>query len=96
MQIDNTWFSILESVYSWPNVFIPVICGFLLDRLYGIRIGMIIFTLVICVGQLIVAFGGIYNNFPVMFVGRIIYGYVLRYIYAVHYEKVLEPKVVLQ
>ena len=74
MQIDSTWFIVFNSVYSWPNVIIPIISGLILDRVSGIRVGAVIFSAIICVGQLIVAFGGMFNNFPVMFVGRIVYG----------------------
>ena len=74
MQIDSAWFIVFNSVYSWPNVIIPIISGLILDRVSGIRVGAVIFSAIICVGQLIVAFGGMFNNFPVMFVGRIVYG----------------------
>ena len=74
MQINSTSFSILNSVYSWPNIFIPIVCGFLLDRMYGIRIGTIILSLILCIGQLIVAVGGMYKKFPVVFTGRVVYG----------------------
>jgi dipeptide/tripeptide permease len=74
MKISSTSFSILNSVYSWPNIFIPIVCGFLLDRMYGIRIGTVILSLILCIGQLIVAFGGMFNKFQVVFTGRVVYG----------------------
>ena len=73
MQIDSTRFNIFISVNSWANTIIPIICGFFLDRIYGIRIGTLIFSVIICVGQLVIAFGVMFKNFPVMVVGRITY-----------------------
>ena len=74
MQIDSSKYDLFTSVYYWPNAVIPIFCGFFIDRVSGIRIGAVIFSAIICVGQLIVAFSGMFNNFPVMFVGRIVYG----------------------
>uniref|UniRef100_A0A8C1UVW2 Major facilitator superfamily domain containing 1 n=1 Tax=Cyprinus carpio TaxID=7962 RepID=A0A8C1UVW2_CYPCA len=38
-------------LYSWPNVFLCFLFGFLLDRVFGIRLGTIIFSLFVLVGQ---------------------------------------------
>ena len=74
MKIDGTRFNVFNSLYPWPNVIIPIIFGFLLDRVYGIRIGTLICSVLICVGQLTVAFGGMFKNFSVMIVGRLVFG----------------------
>ena len=74
MKVDNTQYTILYSIYSWPNVILSIFGGFLLDRVFGIRIGTIIFSALICVGQFVFALGGIVNKFWVMIVGRFIFG----------------------
>jgi len=47
------------SRYSWPNVVLCFFGGYLLDRVFGIRLGSILFCLLILVGQLIFALGNI-------------------------------------
>ena len=64
----------LYLVYTWPNVIISVLGGFLLDRWLGIRIGTFVFCALVSVGQLVFALGGIFNNFSVMIIGRFIFG----------------------
>ena len=74
MRIDSSQYSILDSVYSWPNVVFPIFGGVLIDRVFGIRITMIAFCALICLGQLVVAIGGFMNLFWLMVVGRFIFG----------------------
>ena len=45
------------SRYSWPNVVLRLFGGFLLDRVFGIRLGTIISCLFITGGKLIFALG---------------------------------------
>ncbi len=40
----------LYSVYSFPNIILPFLGGFLLDKI-GVRYGIFIFTLVLIIGQ---------------------------------------------
>ena len=77
MKIDTTKYVLLYSLYSWPNVVLSVFGGFLLDRVFGIRLGTIIFSVLVCVGQLVFALGGFVDSFIVMAAGRFIFGYVL-------------------
>ena len=74
MKVDNTKYTILYSIYSWPNVILSIFGGFLLDRVFGIRIGTVIFSALICIGQFVFALGGIVDKFWVMIVGRFIFG----------------------
>ena len=37
--------------YSWPNVILCFFGGFLIDRVFGVRIGAIIFSLFVTAGQ---------------------------------------------
>jgi MFS family permease len=63
----------LYSIYSLPNMILPLFGGLLIDIL-GIRFCVTIFTFVLVIGQFICAVGGFYNNIWVMLAGRFIYG----------------------
>mmetsp|Transcript_19281 Transcript_19281/g.20895 ORF Transcript_19281/g.20895 Transcript_19281/m.20895 type:complete len:607 (+) Transcript_19281:100-1920(+) len=69
----ETLFSLLYTVYSVPNVILPFFGGYFVDRL-GVRLCLIIFALAITVGQLVVAVGLSAQSWPIMFVGRVLYG----------------------
>uniref|UniRef100_A0A9J7YUQ2 Lysosomal dipeptide transporter MFSD1 n=1 Tax=Cyprinus carpio carpio TaxID=630221 RepID=A0A9J7YUQ2_CYPCA len=51
MSLNTASFMQLYSWYSWPNVFLCFLGGSLLDRVFGIRLGTIIFSLFVLVGQ---------------------------------------------
>jgi len=38
-------------MYSWPNVILCFFGGFLIDRVFGVRWGAIIFSAIVTVGQ---------------------------------------------
>ena len=60
-------------VYSIPNMVLPFFGGIMLDSI-GNRFGLILFTTVLTIGQLVFAIGGTSENFVVMLVGRVIFG----------------------
>ncbi len=70
MRIDTAQFSALYAWYSWPNVILCFFGGFLIDRLFGIRLGAIIFSVFILAGQLVFALGALVNHFWLMNFGR--------------------------
>lgn len=72
-------FVLLYSIYSWPNVILCFIGGFLLDSIFGIRLGTIIYMGLTLIGQIIFATGAIINVFWLMMVGRFVFGYVSFY-----------------
>ncbi|KAH8366266.1 hypothetical protein KR093_011329 [Drosophila rubida] len=74
LDLSATEFTLIYSIYSWPNVVLCFVGGFLIDRLFGIRLGTIIYMLILLVGQLIFASGGILNAFWLMILGRFIFG----------------------
>ena len=76
MKVDITNYALLYSLYSWPNVVLSVFGGFLLDRVFGVRWGAIIFSIFVCAGQLVFALGAFFNSFITMVAGRFIFGYV--------------------
>ena len=44
-------FMLFYSLYSWPNVVLCFFGGFLIDKLFGVRLGAIIFSGFVLVGQ---------------------------------------------
>ena len=45
LKINNAEYEILYLVSSWPNVIVPIIGGYLLDRVLGHRLGAILYQL---------------------------------------------------
>ncbi|XP_069939340.1 lysosomal dipeptide transporter MFSD1 isoform X1 [Cherax quadricarinatus] len=74
MNVNTLQFASLYSLYSWPNVILCFVGGFLIDRIFGIRLGAIIFSSIVTLGQFVYALGGIINQFWMMQVGRFIFG----------------------
>ena len=65
--------NLLYSVYSLPNIFLPLIGGILVDRL-GPSSMLAIFSTIICIGQIVFAIGISLKNFGTMILGRILFG----------------------
>lgn len=74
LDLTTTQFVMLYSIYSWPNVILCFIGGFLMDRVFGIRLGTIIYMFILLIGQLIFAMGATINMFWLMIVGRFLFG----------------------
>lgn len=74
MKLNTAQFMQLYAWYSWPNVLLCFLGGFMLDRVFGIRLGTIIFSLFVCLGQLIFATGALLNLFWLMEAGRFVFG----------------------
>ena len=74
LQMSTSKFVLLYSIYSWPNVILCFIGGFLLDSVFGIRLGTIIYMGLTLIGQIIFATGAMVNEFWVMMVGRFVFG----------------------
>ncbi|ROT67504.1 hypothetical protein C7M84_014409 [Penaeus vannamei] len=74
MGVNTVGFASLYSLYSWPNVVLCFIGGFLIDRVFGIRWGTIIFSTLVTVGQFIYATGAVTNQFWLMQTGRFVFG----------------------
>ncbi|XP_053662029.1 major facilitator superfamily domain-containing protein 1-like isoform X2 [Anopheles marshallii] len=74
LDLTTTQFVMLYSIYSWPNVILCFIGGFLMDRVFGIRLGTIIYMFILLIGQLIFAMGATINLFWLMIVGRFMFG----------------------
>nr|XP_057935857.1 major facilitator superfamily domain-containing protein 1 isoform X2 [Doryrhamphus excisus] len=74
LSLNTAQFMQLYAWYSWPNVILCFFGGFLIDRVFGIRLGTILFSLFVCVGQVIFAVGAMVNRFWLMEIGRFIFG----------------------
>ena len=51
LNINEGQFMAFYSFYSWPNVVLCMFGGYLIDRFFGLRLGAIIFSLFVTVGQ---------------------------------------------
>lgn len=74
MRVSTFDYSNLYAWYSWPNVILCFFGGFLIDRVFGIRLGTIIFSIFVLLGQLVFALGATVNKFWLMEAGRFIFG----------------------
>lgn len=68
-----TLFSLLYSVYSLPNIILPFFGGYFVDR-FGINICLTVFSVCISIGQLILTIGVSFKSWPLMYLGRAIFG----------------------
>jgi len=53
LKITTSQFTIFYALYSWPNVILCFFGGFLIDRVFGVRWGAIIFCVIVTIGQVI-------------------------------------------
>ena len=74
MRVDTTRYELLYSLYSWPAVFLIVVGGVLLDKVLGLRVGLLSFLVLTCLGQFLFAFGAILDQYWLMVLGRLILG----------------------
>ena len=72
-KIDSTHYSLLYTVYSLPNMVLPIFGGLFLDKI-GIRSGLILFTVILTIGQAVFMVGGYQSNYDIMIAGRVIFG----------------------
>jgi MFS family permease len=74
MGVSTLQFANLYSFYSWPNVVLPIVGGYLLDSLLGLRRGAAIFAFTLILGQSLFALGGYMDVFGLMYAGRFLFG----------------------
>lgn len=74
LDISESTFMGFYSWYSWPNVILCFFGGFLIDRVFGVRMGAIIFSLFVTAGQVLFAAGALVNHVWLMDVGRFVFG----------------------
>lgn len=74
IDINTVQYSLFYSLYSWPNVILCFFGGILLDKVFGIRLGTIIFSSIVTIGQIVFATGALLNAYWLMCLGRLIFG----------------------
>lgn len=72
MNLDYFEFDLLYSVYSIPNVILPIVGGCLL-KILGVRLGIIIFAFLVLQGQVVFSLGVFWKDYYSMIIGRVIY-----------------------
>jgi len=66
--------ALMYSIYSYPNTILPLFGGIFLDKL-GMRVGLIVFTTILTIGQFIVAsFSGEPLSIAGILSGRFVFG----------------------
>jgi MFS family permease len=70
----ETLFSLLYTLYSAPNVILPFFGGYFVD-VFGVRLCLLIFASLIAVGQIIFSLGLSIKSWPVLFLGRLVFGF---------------------
>ncbi|KAL5004333.1 hypothetical protein ScPMuIL_017789 [Solemya velum] len=74
LNISESQFMSFYSWYSWPNVILCFFGGFLIDKVFGVRLGAIIFSTFVTAGQVVFATGAMINAVWLMDLGRFIFG----------------------
>ncbi|KYQ99839.1 major facilitator superfamily domain-containing protein 1 [Tieghemostelium lacteum] len=72
--VNEVDYGVLYSVYSFPNLVLVVVGGYLIDSLLGLRLGLLVFTGFIAIGQIIFAISANARTFWLAILGRLIYG----------------------
>lgn len=67
-------FNLLYTVYSLPNVILPFFGGFVVDS-FGAPMCLGVFAFLCWVGQLMFAVGALVKRWPIMLLGRTLYGF---------------------
>ncbi|XXQ31846.1 Lysosomal dipeptide transporter MFSD1 [Plasmodiophora brassicae] len=73
MGLSSFEYNLLYTVYSAPNCIIPLFGGFLTDKL-GYRRCLLIFALLVLLGQAVFTFGVVRSNFYICLAGRFVFG----------------------
>ncbi|KAI8384989.1 major facilitator superfamily domain-containing protein [Radiomyces spectabilis] len=73
LHIDNTRYGVLSSSVSIINTLFPIAGGIFID-MFGSIWGTMVVNLLVIVGSLLTAIAAKYTSFPLMVVGRVIFG----------------------
>ena len=74
MGVTTAEYGFLFSVSAWPSIILCLIGGILVDRLVGLRLGLLIVVSSVLLGQIIWAIGGFTDKYFIMLVGRFFIG----------------------
>ncbi|CAG8749974.1 4837_t:CDS:2, partial [Funneliformis mosseae] len=73
LDFSNSKYGVVQSSVSLINTFLPILGGIFLDT-FGTLVGSILVTSLIAIGNILVALSTNLKSFPVMVIGRILYG----------------------
>lgn len=73
--LTTTEYALFTSVNSWCNVFMCLVGGALLDRVFGLRNGNLLFCVILISGQVLFGFAVYYKKLWLMYIGRLLFGY---------------------
>lgn len=74
LNLTNSEFMSLYAWYSWPNVFLCFVGGYLIDAVLGRRKAGLVFSMFVLVGQAVLAYGTSKSSLWIMDIGRLIFG----------------------
>ncbi|ESN93636.1 hypothetical protein HELRODRAFT_115505 [Helobdella robusta] len=75
MELTTSQYMLFYSLYSWPNVILCFFGGLLIDKVFGLCWGAIIFSVIVTLGQLLFASGALFNAVWLMYIGRFVFGF---------------------
>lgn len=67
-------FGLLYTLYAAPNVILPFFGGVFVDKL-GVRLSLLVFCSLITLGQLLFCMGVTIKSWPLIFIGRLVFGF---------------------
>ena len=79
----ETLFSLLYTSSSVPNIILPFVGGYFVDK-YGFRVCIVAFSCFVFVGQLVFAVGISARSWNLMYLGRVIYAIGGRKLYSIY------------
>lgn len=71
--LSQTKYSLLYSLYSLPNMVLPVVGGVVCDRV-GYDKGLLLTSLLVTCGQTLASYGGFTYSFNTILLGRVVFG----------------------
>ena len=74
MGVTTAEYDLLFSVTAWPNIFLCLVGGIIIDRLVGLRLGLLIVVSCVLLGQIVWGIGGLVDNYFIMLAGRFLLG----------------------
>ena len=73
LEMNTTEYNMMYSIYSFPNIILPLIGGYLVDTL-GLRRCISILSVLVCIGQAFFAIGVGLSSYWVAILGRGLFG----------------------
>lgn len=73
LDIGETQFQLLYTIFAFPNIFATFFLGFLIDFL-GARIGLVSLAIGVVIFQFVIAMGGYAYNYTTILIGRMLFG----------------------